>query len=149
MKYKKAVESLAYIFSVEENFIEDRIESLVISNWAADAFACGAYSYSTLDTIWARKILSQPVEDTIYFGGEALYKGKEAGTVEGALANGFHVAKKIIIFYILSKTTKGFKKVIIKTFLKPFVKYLHKITLPNKRIPARRYTANFYRHTYC
>ena len=94
--HKKVLESLAYIFSVDEQFVQDRIESLVITNWAADDFACGAYSYSTLDTSWARNILSQPVEDTIYFGGEALYEGKEAGTVEGALANGFHVAKKII-----------------------------------------------------
>jgi hypothetical protein len=36
------------------------------------------------------------MEQTLYFGGEALYEGRETGTVEGALANGIQVAQKMI-----------------------------------------------------
>jgi monoamine oxidase len=40
-------------------------------------------------------ILCDPVEDTIFFAGEALYDGSEMGTVEAALVSGKRVAKEI------------------------------------------------------
>jgi monoamine oxidase len=94
--YASAINSLAYIFGVDNNFIEERLLSHYITNWTADPFTRGAYSYATLDTHWAKDVLAKPLEQTLYFAGEALYKGTEAGTVEGALANGIEVARKMI-----------------------------------------------------
>lgn len=94
--YTKAVDSLAYIFGVDKNFIEERLATFYISNWIANPFIRGAYSYTTLDTHWAKDVLAAPLEETLYFAGEALYNGRETGTVEGALANGIEVARKMI-----------------------------------------------------
>jgi len=91
-----AIDALAYIFGVDKKFIEDRLVAYYITNWAADPFTHGAYSYATLDTHWAKEILAQPLEQTLYFAGEALYKGGESGTVEAALANGIEVARELI-----------------------------------------------------
>ena len=94
---KKAIHSLAYIFGNDESFIKEKLIAYYITNWTSDRFIRGAYSYATLNTDWARKILLQPIEQTLYFAGEALYDGTETGTVEGALANGIEVAREIIV----------------------------------------------------
>jgi len=93
---EKAIQTLAYIFGVTENFIEEKLAAYHITNWTADPFTLGAYSYATLDTQWAKDVLQQPVEETLYFAGEALYKGTETGTVESALASGVEAAREII-----------------------------------------------------
>ena len=56
----------------------------------------GSYSYSTLQTTQARSVLIEPIEDTLYFAGEALYEGTEMGTVEAALTSGNKVADIIL-----------------------------------------------------
>lgn len=92
----KSLQTLAYSFGVEKNFIEEKLKGHHITNWNKEIFSRGAYSYAMINSDTAKKILSQPVEQTIYFAGEALYEGTETGTVEGALANGIEVARKII-----------------------------------------------------
>jgi monoamine oxidase len=87
---------LAYIFGVENDLIRKELVAHYITNWTADKFSRGAYSYSTLDTNWAKDVLLKPVDQTLYFAGEALYKGSETGTVEGALASGIEAAREII-----------------------------------------------------
>jgi monoamine oxidase len=94
--FQQSVKTLAYVFGTDENFIEERLVAFHITNWIEETFSRGAYSYATLDTHWAKDVLAEPVEQTIYFAGEALYKGTETGTVEGALANGREVAHQII-----------------------------------------------------
>jgi predicted NAD/FAD-dependent oxidoreductase len=49
-----------------------------------------------VETQAARKILKTPVEQTIYFAGEALFDGEQLGTVEAALVSGLEVAKGIL-----------------------------------------------------
>jgi monoamine oxidase len=95
--FEKAIQTLSYVFGVSKTFIETKLVAFYITNWTADPFTRGAYCYATLDTEWAKKLLRQPVEQTLYFAGEALYEGTETGTVEGALANGIEVAREIII----------------------------------------------------
>jgi monoamine oxidase len=94
--FEKTLQVLAYIFGVERDFIKKKLVAYYITNWTADKFTRGAYSYPTLDTHWAKNVLLKPVERTLYFSGEALYKGSETGTVEGALASGIEVAREII-----------------------------------------------------
>lgn len=93
---EKALQSLTYVFGTDRTFIEKKLIAHSVHNWSVEPFTYGAYSYATLDTQWAKKILSRPIEQTLYFGGEALYNGTETGTVEGALANGIEVARNII-----------------------------------------------------
>ena len=94
--FQTAIKTLAYVFGTTQNFIKERLVAFRITNWLQEPFSRGAYSYATLDTHWAKSILAHPVEQTIYFAGEALYNGTETGTVEGALANGREVAHQMI-----------------------------------------------------
>jgi monoamine oxidase len=95
--FEKILQVLGYIFGVEKDFIKKELVAHYITNWTSDKFTRGAYSYPTLDTNWAKDVLLQPIEQTLYFAGEALYKGTETGTVEGALASGIEVARSIIV----------------------------------------------------
>ena len=95
--FEKAIQSLTYIFGVDKTFIQQKLIAQHVINWTGEPFTHGAYSYATLDTHWAKQVLSEPIEETLYFAGEALYNGTETGTVEGALANGIEVARNIII----------------------------------------------------
>ncbi|HYG20287.1 MAG TPA: NAD(P)/FAD-dependent oxidoreductase [Ohtaekwangia sp.] len=87
--------SLAYLFACEERELQQRIHAAKVVNWANDPFSMGAYAYKTLDTTEALKVLAEPVDDTVYFAGEAYYAGPEMGTVEAALASAAQVAERI------------------------------------------------------
>ena len=65
-------------------------------NWQTDPFSQGAYSYATVESGEAKKILSKPVEDTLFFAGEALSEGAAMGAVEEALANGMKTARELL-----------------------------------------------------
>lgn len=69
--------------------------SSYIFNWVQDPEILGSYSYDTPLSNNARQLLNTPLQDTIYFAGEALYDGKHPGTVEAALISGKEVAQKI------------------------------------------------------
>jgi monoamine oxidase len=91
-----AFQSLGYIFGTSEQKMREEIKTIKVINWQTDPLAQGAYAYSTVKTAEAVKIILRPLENTIYFAGEALYEGAEMGTVEAALAMGTQIAEKII-----------------------------------------------------
>ncbi len=94
--FNKALHSLAYLFDSTEEAIRKELATWQIMNWFADPYARGAYAYTTLNTNAARETLSKPLQDTIYFAGEAMYNGPAMGTVEAALASGQEVARQMI-----------------------------------------------------
>jgi monoamine oxidase len=65
-------------------------------DWQADPFACGAYSYVTVGGSGAREILAKPLQDTLFFAGEAADTEGESGTVAGALQSGERSAHQIL-----------------------------------------------------
>jgi monoamine oxidase len=91
-----AIRSLAHIFNCPADDIKQKVRRIVIGNWVSDPHTWGAYAYTTLHTEQALKTLQTPVDDTLFFAGEALYSGPEMGTVEAALASGKEIAEKII-----------------------------------------------------
>ena len=64
-------------------------------DWAADPFARGAYSWATPRTREAQAILAG-ADGLVLFSGEALYRGRDRGTVEAALASGAETAGMIL-----------------------------------------------------
>ncbi|GGF26803.1 flavin monoamine oxidase family protein [Hymenobacter cavernae] len=92
----QALESLAYIFATTPDFLRTKLHGWRVANWAADPFARGAYTYSTVATATARPVLLQPVEQTLFFAGEALYAGPAFGTVEAALESGANAAQSLL-----------------------------------------------------
>jgi monoamine oxidase len=91
----ETIHSLSLIFKWNVERLKKEIVASRVINWSADPFSLGAYTYATIDTPKSRKILSAPVDNTLFFAGEALYDGPEMGTVEAALANGRAVAEEI------------------------------------------------------
>lgn len=65
-------------------------------DWAADPYALGAYSYVAVDGDGARAALAQPVDDTLFFAGEATSTDGQGGTVNGALASGERAAAELV-----------------------------------------------------
>lgn len=90
-----ALHSLAYIFGLPVEAIAAKLKASKVMQWAKDPFAQGGYHYATVNDHIQQQALAQPVADTLYFAGEALYKGKSTGTVEAALASGIEVVKRI------------------------------------------------------
>lgn len=66
-------------------------------NWERDPFSRGAYSYAAVGGSGAARKLARPVEQTIFFAGEATDTDGHSGTVEGALATGSRAARGVLL----------------------------------------------------
>jgi monoamine oxidase len=88
--------SLSSIFSMEKADLRDQLVKALVRDWAAEPFVLGGYSFDTIDSAAARKTISQPLEETLFFAGEALYEGPSPGTVEAALASGRDAGRRIV-----------------------------------------------------
>jgi monoamine oxidase len=64
-------------------------------DWLQDPFARGGYSYVLVGGENAREQLAAPLDDALYFAGEATDR-EEAGTVAGALRSGTRAAREIL-----------------------------------------------------
>ncbi|MGZ4001293.1 MAG: flavin monoamine oxidase family protein, partial [Mucilaginibacter sp.] len=91
-----AIRSLAAIFDKKEEELRDSLVTWKVANWTTDPFTLGSYVYDTVESHNARKVLSQPINNSIYFAGEFIYEGPVMGTVEAALTSGLDVAKKLL-----------------------------------------------------
>ncbi|WGD53413.1 NAD(P)/FAD-dependent oxidoreductase [Bradyrhizobium sp. CB1650] len=89
------LDSLAAIFGLARHDIARDLVAGVATNWAQDPFARGAYSWATPRTRDAQAILSR-ADGAVLFSGEALYRGRDMGTVEAALASGLETAQMIL-----------------------------------------------------
>ena len=72
------------------------LERVVWHDWQADPRALGAYSYVLAGGSRARRALARPLEQTLFFAGEACDVEGEAGTVGGALASGRRAAREVL-----------------------------------------------------
>jgi monoamine oxidase len=90
------LESLAKALQLDLKYIEKEVEYFRVFNWSADPFTLGAYSYWGLETKQGHEELMKPIDNVVFFAGEALYTGFESSTVEGALGSGKETAELII-----------------------------------------------------
>lgn len=93
---KAAIDSLSVILKVTPGWLKGKLISSKIAHWTKDPFTLGSYSYETISSEKARATLNMPVDDTLFFAGEAFYTGTHKGTVEAALDSGLAVAKKAV-----------------------------------------------------
>ncbi|RXT49126.1 flavin monoamine oxidase family protein [Bradyrhizobium betae] len=89
------LESLAAIFALPREDIARDLVAAEATNWMHDPFARGAYSWATPATREAQTILGR-ADGPVLFSGEALYRGRDMGTVEAALASGLETAGMIL-----------------------------------------------------
>ncbi len=91
----RAVNSLKQIFGVSEKKLRQLLLASHTHDWNSDPFARGAYAYLPVDGLLNQQILAEPLEDTLFFAGEATSVG-HVGTVHGAIESGHRVAKEIL-----------------------------------------------------
>lgn len=94
--YELALTSLSNIFGMSTERLSQLLLHHNIVCWGERPYTKGGYSYNTLESASAKAVLNDPIDDTIYFAGEALYSGDFQGTVEAALSSGRDVAARII-----------------------------------------------------
>ena len=89
---REAVASLARITGLAPS----RLQHVYFHDWHADPFSRGAYSYVPAGALADRQVLAAPVEETLYFSGEATDLSGHAATVHGALETGQRTAEQIL-----------------------------------------------------
>ena len=90
-----AFDSLATLCNETVETMREQFSNGHIFNWHTIPHVGGGYSYGTPASAAAQVLLNTPIENTIYFAGEALYNGTSPGTVEAALVTGKAAAEKI------------------------------------------------------
>jgi monoamine oxidase len=86
----------AALASVESVF--GRVAGLAavhVQDWYNDPLSRGGYSYVLVGGEGAREALAAPLDDTVFFAGEAT-DSEEAGTVAGALRSGQRAAREVL-----------------------------------------------------
>lgn len=67
-----------------------------VQNWTTNPFVKGAYSYSTVGMGNARTIAAQPIENKLFFAGEAMNINGHHQTVQGAIETGYREVINIL-----------------------------------------------------
>ena len=90
------IASLAKSFGLDPQQLMRKLVTARAINWSKDPFARGAYSYATVETRKTQSTLAKLDGRPVLFSGEALYRGRDMGTVEAALASGLETARTIL-----------------------------------------------------
>ena len=90
-----ALRSLSEFLGMGAPILGSLLESARVWDWQADPFARGAYSYTLAGGSEAHDALARPLEDTLFFAGEATHAG-QSGTVAGAISSGYRAAREIL-----------------------------------------------------
>ncbi len=101
-----ALESFQSLFGKKAN-IRHEFEGAMFHDWENDPFSCGAYSYVLAGGARARKALAAPIENTLFFAGEASDVAGESGTVAGALQSGLRAAREVMKSRKIGRNTKN------------------------------------------
>jgi monoamine oxidase len=90
-----AIESLMCIFGVTKEYLRSRLRGSFMHNWQSDQFTRGGYGYVPVNAVDAQPALSRPIDNTLFFAGEATSVG-HIGTVHGAIQSGRRAAKEVM-----------------------------------------------------
>ncbi len=93
---EQSLKSVARILNREPDDLEELLEGAFFHDWQTDPFSRGAYSYAKVGSDGAQEALGSPIEDTLFFAGEATDVTGHNGTVHGAIASGHRAAQEIL-----------------------------------------------------
>jgi monoamine oxidase len=94
--FEQATASLARKLRMNANELRGLVASHHFHDWQVDPFSCGAYSYALVGGSDAFSELAQPLEETLFFAGEATNSDGHNGTVHGAIATGYRAAREVL-----------------------------------------------------
>jgi monoamine oxidase len=91
-----AISSLARITSHSAADLNRLLQAAYFHDWQADPFARGAYSYVPAGALPWRAKFVEPVQDTLFFAGEATEQNGHSATVHGAIGSGIRAARQVL-----------------------------------------------------
>ena len=93
---ERSLRALSGLLHVKQRDLEGLLEAAYFHDWQNDPFSRGAYSYGKVGADGAQEALASPVDDTLFFAGEATDTSGHNGTVHGAIASGQRAAREIL-----------------------------------------------------
>ncbi len=92
----RLIQALAQALHLEPTAVKQALLSTHLHPWHSDPYSLGAYSWVPVGGLDASHLLSQPVEDTLFFAGEHTDTTGHWGTVHAALRSGLRAAKQVL-----------------------------------------------------
>lgn len=92
----RALGSLAQVLGTSVAAVRWALVAAETHNWSRDPFSRGAYSFVAAGEETTAGKLRIPIQNTLFFAGEATADGAEVGTVHGALASGLRAAREVL-----------------------------------------------------
>lgn len=92
---ERALTSLANLLGLDRRRLSRHVIASYSHDWGHDSFARGAYSYSLVGGADASRQLARPVQQTLFFAGEAAEAERRTATVHGAIATGYRAAEQV------------------------------------------------------
>lgn len=94
-RLRAALTSLSKPFRIAPEVLSQWLRSHLITDWQANEYVRGGYIYVPVGARDAPARLAEPVEDTLFFAGEATNLEGREGTVDGAFDTGLRAAEEI------------------------------------------------------
>jgi monoamine oxidase len=92
---EQSLQTLHRLLGINVHELESLFEHGYCHDWQNDPFSRGAYSYGKVGGDGMEQALAKPIENTLFFAGEATDVGGHNGTVHGAIASGQRAAAEI------------------------------------------------------
>ena len=92
---ERALKSLANVFHLPVDQCRKGLLHAYTHNWQKDPYSRGAYSYVAQGGIDTQREFAAPIQNTLFFAGEATNFAGHHGTVHGAIASGYRAAQEI------------------------------------------------------
>lgn len=93
---EQAVDALARVFHIPVASFREELVHAYTHNWQTDPYSRGAYSYVAVGGNDVQREFAEPLQNTIFFAGEATNFQGHHGTVHGAIASGYRAAEEIL-----------------------------------------------------
>ena len=92
----RATASFAGALGLSHDGLDRELVEAHLHDWRSDPYALGAYSYVGVGGLAAQAALAEPVDETLFFAGEATAAGGQNATVEGAIRSGWRAADEVL-----------------------------------------------------
>jgi monoamine oxidase len=93
---ERSLSTLGDLLRVDRRQLESLLEHAFFHDWQSDPFSRGAYSYAKTGADGAQEALARPLDNTLFFAGEAIDVTGHNGTVHGAMASAYRAASEIL-----------------------------------------------------
>lgn len=94
--FEPALDSLGNALNFDRKKLDGLIEAAFVHDWQSDPFSRGAYSYVKVGGENAPRNLAAPLDNTLFFAGEATDISFNTGTVHGAIASANRAVAEIV-----------------------------------------------------